>query len=328
MQNFKHITFTAITDVGKHRDHNEDSFVCGTIADSYILTVVIDGVGGYNGGEIASKLAVDKITECLSPLQPADDKGKALCQAIVEANNLIMVEQYKHPQFKKMACVLTAILVCPDEKRVYMSHVGDTRLYEFSENQLIKLSHDHSPVGILEEKGLLTEEEAMTHPRRNIIERCLGQKTYQTNEPDIENAVFDLKEGSTFLLCSDGLTDMVNSKEIIQILSSDDNLDDKAKALIEAANNAGGKDNVTVLLLHNPVIAEHPVALEEMLVNNTDIDKDEAEKIPENHSIRENKTCRASDQEEKNASFHWSTYLWGLLLIVALGFILWKWILP
>lgn len=327
MQNFKHITFTAITDVGKHRDHNEDSFVCGTITDSYILTVVIDGVGGYHGGEIASKLAADKITECLSPLQPADDKGKELCQAIVEANNLIMIEQYKQPHFKEMACVLTALLVCPEEKRAYMSHVGDTRLYEFSNKKLTKLSHDHSPIGILEEKGLLTEEEAMTHPRRNIIERCLGQRTYHTNEPDIENAVFDLKEGSTFLLCSDGLTDMVNSKEIIQILSSDDNLDEKAKALIDEANNAGGKDNVTVLLLHNPIIAKHPIVFEEALINNADIDENEAEMIPENHSIRENKTNMANDQEKRISSSKWSTCLWGLLLIITLGIIIWRWIL-
>ena len=166
-----------------------------------------------------------------------------------------------------------------------MSHVGDTRLYELAEGKLVKLSHDHSPIGIREEMGILTEVEAMSHPKRNIIERCIGDVSLENDTDYIETAIFPFKPGATYLLCSDGLTDLVTSAEISQILSEDTDIDNKTDKLIAAANNAGGKDNITVLLLNSPDNRTEEERLADTLVDNETIGRSEARLVPDNETV-------------------------------------------
>ena len=266
MQTLLDITFTAKTDTGIKRKKNEDYFVCSILWDSYILTAVIDGVGGYSGGDIAAEMAGKTVMEYLDQRKPEDDLCQMLHAAVVEANNNIINTHFQRNEYKDMACVLTVILIDPTKGLIYMAHVGDTRLYEYIGGVLNKLSHDHSPVGMREEMGLLNEEAAMNHPMRNVIERCLGEKELLLETDYVETATFSLKKGATYLLCSDGLTDMVNSAHISNILSSEENVDEKAQALIDLANELCGNDNITVLLIevHNDTndLTQIPIPLQ------------------------------------------------------------------
>ncbi|MDE5638951.1 MAG: hypothetical protein K2I47_04050, partial [Odoribacter sp.] len=147
-------------------------------------------------------------------------------------------------------CVLTAVLVEIKAMRINMAHVGDTRLYQFANGILAKLSHDHSLVGYREEIGELTEEEAMKHPQRNVIGRDVGSTLLETSNDDyVEVSSFPLLSKSILLLCSDGLCDMLTSAQMSSVLQEDSTVEKKVEALIDAANAAGGKDNVTVVLV-------------------------------------------------------------------------------
>ena len=150
-----------------------------------------------------------------------------------------------------MSCVLTAALIDVKRKAVEMVHVGDTRLYQFHHDHLIKLSHDHSLVGYREEIGDLTEEQAMHHPQRNVISRDVGSERHEVEDPEfLETAQFPLLPNSTFLFCSDGLTDLITSHQIVAILKQNLSLEERTRALIDEANKAGGKDNITVILVN------------------------------------------------------------------------------
>lgn len=244
------VTFFGNTDKGQIRANNEDAFIAQNIWDeNHILAVAIDGVGGYDGGEIASGLAQKLIVEYLENYSNGE-RLELLKQAVIYANNTIFAERKNLQQYSSMSCVLTAVLVEVEDRRINMAHVGDTRLYQFANNQLLKLSHDHSLVGYREEIGELTEEEAMKHPQRNVIGRDIGSTYLENGNTDyVETATFPLLPHSTLLLCSDGLCDMVTSNQMVDILRQSISLEEKVNALITAANNAGGKDNVTVILV-------------------------------------------------------------------------------
>jgi len=238
------------SDIGKTRSNNEDENIAKTIWDTnHVLGVVIDGVGGYDGGEEAARIAKETIVNYLEKY-PNGERLALLKQAVVEANNKIVEERLLQPKFNNMACVLTACLIETEKKRINMVHVGDTRLYQYYDHVLIKLSHDHSLVGYREEIGNLTEEEAMNHPQRNQINRLVGEKTHQVDDKDfLEAATFPLMPNSTLLLCSDGLSDMLMKKEMESILQQDISLEEKANGLIQSANDKGGNDNITVVLI-------------------------------------------------------------------------------
>lgn len=236
------MTFFGNTDTGKIRTNNEDAFIAQNIWDkNHILAVVIDGVGGYEGGEIASGLAQKLIVEYLANYSNGE-RLELLKQAVIYANNTIFSERKNLQQYSSMSCVLTAVLIEIEDRRINMAHVGDTRLYQFANNQLVKLSHDHSLVGYREEIGELTEEEAMKHPQRNVIGRDIGSTYLENSNTDyVETATFPLLPHSTLLLCSDGLCDMVTSNQMIDILQQTISIEEKVNALITAANNAGVK---------------------------------------------------------------------------------------
>ena len=246
----KKITFDGNTDLGKVRTNNEDTFISRNIwDDNHVLIVVIDGVGGYDGGEVAAQIAEQTIVEYLERY-PNGERIDLLKQAVTEANNRIVEEREKQPKFANMSCVLTACLIEVDKMQINMVHVGDTRLYQYYNNELQKLSHDHSLIGYREEIGDLTEDEAMNHSQRNVIGRDVGSQQHLVDDKEfLEAVIFPLLPDSTLLLCSDGLSDMLKSVEIASVLKRNIPLNEKTRVLIDFANQKGGKDNVTVVLL-------------------------------------------------------------------------------
>lgn len=243
--------FFGITDTGLQRTNNEDAFIAGPVMNGgFVAACVIDGVGGYEGGEVAAALARQAILDYLSI--PSGEPEKVLREALLAANQKIVQEKRSDERLSSMACVATLAIVEKGKNRFYYAHVGDTRLYLFRDGSLVKLSKDHSFVGFLEDSGRLNEKEAMQHPNRNEINRALGF-TETINDPKdyIETGSSPFLPGDQLLLCSDGLTDMVNREGMQSILASASSLKAAGQQLVAAANAAGGKDNITVVLVAN-----------------------------------------------------------------------------
>lgn len=243
------IVFKAISDVGLVRDNNEDSFIAQFLWDDYhILCAAIDGVGGYEGGEVAAEIARSTIIDYLNSY-PDNNLQDVIAQAVLQANNNIYQQREKGP-FSHMSCVVSAAIIDVKAEKIYIAHVGDSRIYLYNKGTLTKITHDHSLVGYREEIGELTEEEAMNHPRRNIIERCLGEEERVFGDGNfVDNATFDIPADGKLLFCSDGLTDLVTGAEIKQILATRESTDAKCQKLVDCAKEHGGKDNVTVVLV-------------------------------------------------------------------------------
>lgn len=249
MRNRENKKFCGLTDTGKRRTNNEDAFVAERLDDGTVLAIVIDGVGGYEGGKVAAEIAQKEIPSYMKEFNRGE-RLELLKQAVVCANNAIFDRRQLDTARPNMSCVLTSALIDADRKVIDMVHVGDTRMYQYHNGVLLKLSHDHSYVGYCEEIGELTEEQAMHHPRRNEISRAVGEERHGVSDQSFLEAVeHPLLPDSILLLCSDGLTDLVTSAQIVSILEQDVSLEEKTKQLINAANEAGGKDNITVVLV-------------------------------------------------------------------------------
>ena len=281
-ENMKYHNKTSIvgkTDMGRVRTNNEDAFVAQTLWDeNTYLAIAIDGVGGYEGGEVAAAIAQKTIPEFLMASSNGE-RVELLKQAVTAANNAIYEAREADPEHGQMSCVLTAAIIDVAQKQISMAHVGDSRLYSFHGGQLKKLSHDHSLIGYREEIGDLTEEEAMHHPQRNVIGRDVGSQKHKAGDEDfIEAQVFPLLPNTTLLFCSDGLTDLVTSSTIASVLGREGSLEEKVDALIKAALEAGGKDNVTVVLF--------------------EYQSDEPESVPVEPEIKKENTMSQSMAEE------------------------------
>lgn len=253
MDNSKFLIYSGMSSVGRIRTNNEDAFYVDSIWDeNNILAIVADGLGGCEKGEVASNLAVETIVTYLKAYRNGD-RLELLRQAVIAANNAIIEKQKELPDASNMSTVITVSIFDTVAHLVYIAHVGDTRLYQFThEEGLVKLSHDHTLVGYKEEQGELTEIEAMSHPKRNEISKLLGATYVDVNSQNfVEINSFDLLSQSYYLLCSDGLYDLITSNEIGKILDGNDSVTEKSKKLIEDANAAGGKDNITVVLIEN-----------------------------------------------------------------------------
>ncbi len=243
--------FIGISDKGKQRDNNEDTFIVQeTVDKKFLVACVIDGVGGYNGGEVAAELARTVIMQQLREI--SEDPMQQLQSAIVEANARIYNERKRNEQNEQMACVLTCAIIQLESNKFYYAHVGDTRLYLWRDRSLVKISRDHSAIGFLEETGRLSEEDAMHHPRRNEINKALGFEEDISSVPDyIETGESPFLPGDAMLLCSDGVSDMINSATMSSILQQETSLAQKVQALVDASNEAGGNDNITAVLVEN-----------------------------------------------------------------------------
>lgn len=243
------LSYFGSTDVGNVRSNNEDTFSISPIWDNdYLLMTVIDGCGGYEGGEVASALARDEITSFLKGYTTPDSRLPLLEEAVCLANNKILRKRDENKKLSSMGCVLTAAIIDQRNGLLLLAHVGDTRCYLYSNGVLRKLSRDHSLVGELEDSGEITEIEAMNHPKRSVIDRMLGEDFHRRNDGFVDTTIVSLPEEYSVLLCSDGLTDMVTASEIKGILRADYTTEEKTSCLIEYAKKKGGRDNITVIL--------------------------------------------------------------------------------
>jgi len=237
----------AASDMGRRRTNNEDRYYVD--ADRGIFAV-IDGVGGHAAGEQAAAVAVDVIKERLE--RQTGTPEDRIREGIALANNEIFRLAQSRPDWNGMACVLTVALI--EDDFVTVGHVGDSRLYLLQPGSIRKITHDHSPVGEREDKGDLSEADAMRHPRRNEIYRDVGTAVRKPDDPSFIDIIsFEMPADGAILLCSDGLTDLVGSAEIragMERYAPDYPV--AIQALIDAANHAGGKDNITVVVVASP----------------------------------------------------------------------------
>lgn len=256
--------FFAASDCGRRRQQNEDAYLAQNIwDDEHLLLAVIDGVGGYSGGEVAAEITRNSLVEYLTTYTNGECLD-LLKRAIDSANQHIVEEQNRSP-YPSMCCVATAALLDLKKLQLHIVHIGDTRLYLYTEGKLTKLTNDDSLVGYQEEQGVLTEEQAMHHPNRNEITKVLGDTQLDVTDSTAYHAhTLSLPSDFTLFLCSDGLYDMVYSHQILHVLQLDLSAEDKVHRLIDAANQAGGKDNITVVLVEceeeNPYHEAAPIA--------------------------------------------------------------------
>lgn len=229
-----------ISDVGKRRPVNED-YADYHETDEYKLFIVADGMGGHNAGEIASKLATEIILEYIKDNWDTFKEDCILENAIKASNKKVFSVSNKDEEFKGMGTTIAACLIT--ESDIYVANVGDSACFMLENQKLIKVTKDHSLVQELLDSGSTTEEEASTHPRKNIITRAVG--AYEEVMVDIFKLPKVMK--NKYLLCSDGLLNEVTNDEIENILNNYDN-EEAAKQLVTLANEREGRDNITVLV--------------------------------------------------------------------------------
>jgi protein phosphatase len=248
------IAYRAISDVGRKRKGNEDSLF---LNPEQKLFVVADGMGGHAAGEVASKVAVDAINEFVC-LTGGDEEitwpfgldesisydGNRLKTAIRHANRKVLEATREKTEYEGMATTVAAVLVDGDVAN--LGHVGDSRIYLFSEGVFTQLTSDHSWVNEQIQSGVISVDQARSHPLRNVVTRALGGKA----DLAVDMQTRRMKAGDVLLLCSDGLTAMVPDEDIARILAeAKGDVEKAAKDLVAEANAHGGEDNITVVLL-------------------------------------------------------------------------------
>jgi serine/threonine protein phosphatase PrpC len=238
----------AATDTGLLRSCNEDRYWMDAKRGVFL---VVDGMGGQAAGELAAQTAVDAVRELMTGATTGSAEERVR-NAIAVANNRICGLGEEHPELRGMACVLTLALL--EEEQITIGHVGDSRLYLVWKGNIRKLTSDHSPVGESEDAGELSEEEAMHHPRRNEVFRDVGSRRRSPgDEGFIEIRTCHFHPDAAILLCSDGLTDLLTASEVRDIVARyNGDAAGVAGELVEAANLAGGLDNITALFVAGP----------------------------------------------------------------------------
>lgn len=236
----------AKSDIGKVREMNQDSFYISTPEDSIQIFIVADGMGGYKGGEIASKLAVETsknyIINNFNSIEHDKESIMKLIKSAIEYANLVIFEKAKEiPELENMGTTIDVCLII--QNKVYIGHVGDSRVYRKRKDFFRKLTTDHSYVQKLVSDGTITKEEAYNHPKKNMLIKALGCSPYV--EPDV--MVKGFQKDDILLMCSDGLTNMLKDEEIAKIIS--DNPNEAYNELVEKANANGGLDNITAVII-------------------------------------------------------------------------------
>ncbi len=247
------LTAFGLTDVGRKRRHNEDAYLMDAERG---LFVVADGMGGHAAGEVASRITVESIQEFISGTEDEHEntwpfgfnnryslEGNRLTTAVEKANERVMRAVQNRPELKGMGTTVVAALFEPG--RTTLVHVGDSRAYLFRHGELRRLTDDHSWVQEQVNAGILTEDEAKSHPLKNVVTRALGGASHVA--PDLIE--IPTVAGDRFLLCSDGLTGMVGDDEIVDLLKSDSSIEKVVRTLVDLANEHGGVDNVTAIIV-------------------------------------------------------------------------------
>ncbi len=255
------MTYYGKTDKGIIRETNQDAFGIYNLQGEGVLFAICDGMGGVTGGEEASKLALDAYSTAIDTnytllceqkgdIEPAEREIKyILNNASANANAAVWEYAQKNSQYMGMGTTLVSALSINGGEKVYMLNIGDSRLYKISSTDIFQISRDHSYVQYLVDIGEMTPEEAKNSPDKNIITRAVGI------DPDVEadiTAVDTSKnemDDTYFLLCSDGLTNMISDDEIFNVVNSSCTVEQKVNKLINTANSNGGTDNITVILI-------------------------------------------------------------------------------
>jgi PPM family protein phosphatase len=228
------------TDIGKVRDVNED-YVLSLKGNKYWLLLVADGMGGHNAGEIASKIAATTVRNFVyENFSLYEDKEELIRDAIVISNSEVYNESVKLSEFKGMGTTVTCCVIY--DQKLFIGHVGDSRAYILSEDNIRKITQDHSYVQELINNGSITENEAFNHPRRNLITRAIGTEKHVV----VDTLTLDFNNKDIILLCSDGLTTYVNSDELYDIIMS--LRENSIERLIEMAKDRGGRDNISIII--------------------------------------------------------------------------------
>lgn len=229
----------AITDVGRVRPINEDSFYLPEPGERFCA--VADGMGGHNAGEVASALAVETFSAAMREARKPN--GHALREAVERANDAVFREASRDESKSGMGTTFTAL--SEDKKGVYIAHVGDSRAYLIRNGAIMRVTMDHTLVEEMVLQGLITVREAKVHPKRNYITRALGTG----REVEVDLIQLDTRPGDVFLLCTDGLSNAVEEREMLSTLSSDQSWKDKVAALVRIALENGGHDNITAMVV-------------------------------------------------------------------------------
>lgn len=235
--------YTALTDVGKKRTNNEDSYLINDKGRQKLF-IIADGMGGHNAGEVASGEACRMVDKYIQTHDGSIDE--VLRSAVRHANRELFIRASENNAMSGMGTTIDVLLA--EKNKIHVAHVGDSRVYIISRDSVRKITHDHSVVGMMMDSGSITEEEARVHPQRNLITRAVG--TAMTVEVDIVNET--IHNGEWVLMCTDGLTNMVPKDEICRIVTTASNITAAANKLVEKAKENGGDDNITVVLLNLP----------------------------------------------------------------------------
>ena len=245
------IEFASLSDTGLVRAHNEDAI---ETSQELGLAILADGMGGYNAGEVASRMCVEIIGKHLKQKQqsawiPLFSRqtmvaSRWINDAIAYANNRVLEAAHEHAEYVGMGTTIV-VAMCHQDK-LLVAHVGDSRVYRFRLGELKQITRDHSVLQAQIDAGLITEEQAQYSPIKNLITRAVGAQ----EDIDVEIHDHQLEEGDIYLLCSDGLTDMLKYEQINRIMKQHcTQLDICCQNLVNGANNCGGRDNVSVILL-------------------------------------------------------------------------------
>lgn len=308
-------SFAARSDVGNVREHNEDSYLVKTP-----LFVVADGMGGHEAGEVASRIAVTT----MEAHTPKSTSPEALANAVIMANEAVLQGAQDGTGKPGMGTTLTAAFVYEDE--VTIAQVGDSRAYLLHDDELHRITRDHSLVADLIEQGRLTESEARFHPQRSVITRALGSDPHM--QPDLYT--LHVEEGDRLLLCSDGLSSMVCDDVIEEAMLANPIPDDACEALVEEALAAGGLDNVTVVVIDPlgdpPDEEEEVVFVEERIVGAPEPDQPAvapAAPLPEAPSPSTSKKKSRKKKEEQHHKprqrGRFAPFIWALVFVLILA---------
>ena len=257
--------FFSKTDPGRLRDNNEDSVVFDSPNG---LAVLADGMGGYNAGEIASGMATESIKAELGqwlinagPKTTPQEVRRAMFSCIDKTNHSIFTSANTNPQYSGMGTTLV-VGVFIDDKLV-LGHIGDSRCYRMRSGQLMRLTRDHSLLQEQLDAGLITPAQAATSANKNLVTRALGVE----EEVSLEVNEFQVESNDLFVMCSDGLSDMVGDDSVAQLMLNAQSLESLADRLVAAANAAGGRDNISVLLARATLDAEKRSMMSRLLGN-------------------------------------------------------------
>lgn len=231
----------AKTDIGKERRINEDFFYITDKKDEIQLAILADGMGGYNAGEVASKTATQAVLEYIEEHFSKEEIEETIRQSIEYANKVVYEKAKTKKELDGMGTTLDVCLIY--NNKIYIGHIGDSRVYRIRDNEMQRITRDDSYVQTLIEDGKITKEEAFNHPKKNMITKALG--CMGDVVPNIYEETFE--ENDIILMTSDGLTNMVKEEEILDIIKQ--NPEEAVEQLIKKANDNGGYDNITVVII-------------------------------------------------------------------------------